>query len=73
MGNQDSLAFGDRSGWGEAWVCSAVEHGVLQPEARLVCRRLDVLLMGTSAAEEGAQKLRGGRRATRALSESCSS
>lgn len=60
MGNQDSLAFGDSSGRGEAPVCSDAEHGILQFEARLVCRRLDELLMGTSRSRGGGSEAAGG-------------
>lgn len=60
MGNQDSLAFGDSSGWGEALVCSDAEHGVLQPEAKLVCRRLDALLTSTLCSRGGCSEAAGG-------------
>jgi len=61
-GEPGQPGFWDSLGWGKASVCSDAARGVLQPEARLVCRRLGVLLMGTSHSRGGGSEAAGGPR-----------
>lgn len=52
--------------WGQLWLCgeapgcSDAEHSVLQPKSRLLCRRLDELLMGTWHSRGGGLAAAGG-------------